>query len=176
MWQRKVGTFRKSSGLAYISEHAKVLMALIVMAQGTFFRSLCSWHRNAGQQKKNLDDNIIIVWRYRCPKTVNHCGLFLCTFFSQLQCSVVKSGSLSLTWDSYLSITWSYSRPIFFVDQRFYISYRMSEKNSTLRPTIRSISTFVCFGSWGPIEDPKHTKVLMALIVMAQGTFFSLIL
>ncbi len=32
-----MGTFRKSSDLAHIHEHTKVLIALIVTAQGTFF-------------------------------------------------------------------------------------------------------------------------------------------
>ena len=48
----------------------------------------------------------------------------------------------------------------------------MSEKKVPCAITIRAISTFVFFGSpMGP-QLPKHTKVLMALIVMTQGTFF----
>ena len=55
-------------------KHTKVLMALIVMAQGTFFFAHSVADIETLVDKKNLDENMIIVWRYGCPKlaTENH--------------------------------------------------------------------------------------------------------
>ena len=51
----------------------------------------------------------------------------------KLQCSVVKSGSLSLTWDTYISKLWSYSRLIFFCRPAFLCQLQNERKKSTLR-------------------------------------------
>ena len=63
-----MGTFRKSSDPACLSEHTKVLMALIVMAQGTIFVAHSVADIETLVDKKHFDVNMIIVWRYRCPK------------------------------------------------------------------------------------------------------------
>ena len=57
-----------SSDLAHLPKHAKVLMALIVMAQGTFFGAHSVADIEMLVDKKHFDVNMIIVWRYRCPK------------------------------------------------------------------------------------------------------------
>ena len=52
-----------SSDLAHVPEHAKVLMALIVMAQGTFFVAHSVADIKTLVDKKHFDMNMIIVWR-----------------------------------------------------------------------------------------------------------------
>ena len=57
-----------SSDLAHLSEHAKVVITLIGGVQGTFFYAHSVADIETLVHKKHFDVNMIIVWRYSCPK------------------------------------------------------------------------------------------------------------
>ena len=49
-------------------EHAKVVITLIGGVQGTFFYAHSVADIETLVHKKHFDVNMIIVWRYSCPK------------------------------------------------------------------------------------------------------------